>query len=138
MELTKLQAWLSAFPGFAGKHWEWDCLPHKPGMVTLTPKGIRSTKNWQDLLGNCKRTMEYTCMLAFSGTNKAQTLLDLQHWVAFQDALGLCPRFSQGKQTISLSDGKHLKENKLGLDIYTAQLTVTYEIFYEVNENGEN
>lgn len=138
MELTKLMEWLSLYPGFAGMQWELDCLPHKPGMITLSSRGIRCIKQQQDVLGNCKKTLEQTCTLAFSGVNKAQLMLDLQHWASAQDAMGNIPRFSQGAQSLSVQEGKHLTENKLGLDLYTAQLTLTYENFYEVNENGEN
>lgn len=132
MELMKLMQWLSAYPGFAGYRWEVDCLPHRAGMATLTPRGIQTKKEKEDLLGNRKATLEFLCTLAFSGTGKAQSLWDLQHWVAAQNPL------EQGKVTVSLENGKHLTKNKLGLDLYTAQLKLTYEMYYEVNENGEN
>ncbi len=138
MELTKILSWLSAFPGFAGYQWGLDCQPHKPGMATLTSQGIRISDTIEDLLGNRKDTVKLTCTLAFSGREKAQTLLDLQHWVQTQDARGLCPQLGQGRKKATLSDGKCRMENKLGLYLYTAQLTLTYEIYYEVNENGEN
>ena len=138
MELKQILSWLSGFPGFAGYQWELDCQPHKPNLATLTSQGVRLSDSIEDLLGNRKDTMKLTCTLAFSGNDKAQTLVDLQHWVARENALGLCPQLGQGRKLALLSDGKRLMENKLGLFLYTAQLTLTYELFYEVNENGEN
>ena len=133
MDLKKLAAWLSAFPGFQGMDWAFDCLPHRPGLVTLTPEGIQTMDTIEDVMGNRKKTMQFTCQVAFSGTDCAQMLVDFQHWVeAFPPQLGM------GRKTAALRDGRHLQKNKLGLDLYTAQLKMTYEIYYEVNENGEN
>lgn len=134
MELEKLMQWLSIYPGFQGMCWETDCLPHRPNMATLTPKGIRVLKEREDLLGNRKKTLQFTCTLAFSGSHQAQSLLKLQHWVQTRPA----PHLGQGKTELSLEEGRHLTKNKLGLDLYTAQLKLTYEICYEENENGEN
>lgn len=135
MELTKLQAWLSTFPGLQKAEWALDCLPHKPGMATLISKGIEVLDSMEDVLGNRKQTLKLTCQLAFSGLEEAQVLLELQHWVLAQ---GNLPRQGNGKQSVSLLQGRHLTKNKLGLSVYTAQLEITYEQYYEVNENGEN
>ena len=134
MELTKIQLWLSAFPGLKGFEWVFDRMPHKLGMAALIPQGVTEIDRIEDLLGNRKQTLAFTCQVCFSGTGKAQMLWDLQHWVDSQDA----PQLGQGRKSASLRDGKHLKENKLGLDLYTAQLKVTYERYYEVNEYGED
>lgn len=133
MELNKIAAWLSAFPGFQGMSWDLDCLPHKPNMVTLRPKGVQELATATDVMGNRKKTMEFTCEVAFSGTGCAQKMVDLQHWVA-----AFPPQIGAGRKSAALQDGRHLQKNKLGLDLYTAQLKLTYEIYYEVNENGEN
>lgn len=138
MELTMIRQWLSGFPGFAGCSWEEDRLPHKPGTVSLLSKGIQTVAEKEDLLGNRRTTLRFTCTVAFSGNGQAQTLWDLQHWVARQSHIGGCPRLGQGKTSAALEDGRHLTNNKLGLDLYTAQLKLTYEIDYEVNENGED
>ena len=138
MELTRIEGWLSGFDGFAGFRWGRDCLPHQPNMVTLLPKGTQVEDTITDVLGNWKKTLEFTCTLAFSGTGEAQTLWDLQRWVMGEDAKGTCPQLGQGRKSVRLEKGRHLTKNKLGLDIYSAQLTLTYEIYYEVNENGEN
>ncbi len=138
MELRRIAGWLSGFPGFAGYRWEEDQLPHQPHMATLTPKGIQVVDTITDVLGNWKKTLKFTCTLAFSGSRKAQTLWQLQQWVAMEDLRGTCPQLGQGRKTVSLEEGRHHTKNKLGLDIYTAQLKLTYEIYYEVNENGEN
>ena len=135
MELKKLLDWLSTFPGFQKMEWALDCLPQKPGMATLTSKGIEVLETFEDVMGNWKKTLKLSCDLAFSGVNEAQVMLDLQHWV---EAQGDLPRLGNGKQSVSLSKGRHLTKNKLGLSLYTAQLEITYEIYYEVNENGEN
>lgn len=135
MELTKLQAWLSTFSGLQKAEWSLDCLPHKPGMATLTSKGIEVQESIEDVLGNRKQTLKLTCQLAFSGIEEAQVLLQLQHWVLEQ---GKLPRLGNGKQSVSLQQGRHMTKNKLGLSVYTAQLEITYEQYYEVNENGEN
>lgn len=135
MELTKLMDWLSTFPGLQKADWALDCLPHKPGMATLTSQGIQVLDATEDVMGNRKKTLKLSCQLAFSGIDEAQVLLDLQHWVENQSDL---PRLGSGKQSVSLQQGRHLTKNKLGLSIYTAQLEITYEKLYEVNENGEN
>ena len=134
MELNKIISFLSRYPGFAGYRWETDCLPHSPQMATLTGQGIKTIDYIEDVLGNWKKTIGYTCTLVFSGNGKAQMLWDLQNWVARQSA----PQLGQGRKTVSLREGRHLTKNKLGLDLYTAQLKLTYELFYEVNEHGEN
>lgn len=136
MELTKLMGWLSGFPLFRKVRWEVDCLPQQPGMATLTSQGVKVLDTIEDVMGNWKKTMQYTCALAFSGNGKAQDLLDLQHWVEMENGAGACPQFGQGRKSVSLTEGRRLSENKLGLCLYTAQLKVTYEIYYEVNENG--
>lgn len=138
MELDRIIGWLSAYPGFTGYEWAMDCLPHRPGMVTLCPKGVQVLQTVQDVMGNRKQTLQYTCQLHFSGTGKAQMLYYLQQWVQQQDALGRCPQLGQGRKSARLQDGRHSEKNKLGLDLYTAQLKLTYETYYEVNENGEN
>lgn len=135
MELRKLIDWLSTFPGLQKAQWALDCLPHKPGMATLTSKGIEVLDTIEDVMGNRKQTLKLTCQLAFSGLEEAQVLLQLQHWVQAQ---GQLPRLGNGKQSVSLQQGRHLTKNKLGLSVYTAQLEITYEQYYEVNENGEN
>lgn len=134
MELTKIWAWLSAFPGFRGMCWATDCLPHRAEMVTLTPKGVQELDTMEDVMGNRKKTLQFTCEVAFSGTGCAQKMVDLQHWVQTQPS----PQLGFGRKSAKLQDGRHLTKNKLGLDLYTAQLKLTYEIYYEVNENGEN
>lgn len=135
MELRKLMDWLATFPSLQKAQWALDCLPHKPGMATLTSKGIEVLDTIEDVMGNRKQTLKLRCELAFSGIEEAQVLLELQHWALKQ---GSFPRLGTGKQSVSLLQGRHLTKNKLGLSIYTAQLEMTYEQYYEVNENGEN
>lgn len=134
MELKKVMGWLSGFPGFAGYQWEVDCLPHKPDTVTLTPKGITVERTVENVLGGRKEELLFTCTVAFSGVKKTQVLLDLYKWVL----LSTPPQLGEGHCWATVRDGRFLQKNKLGLDIYTAQLTVYFERFYEVNENGKN
>lgn len=148
MELTdleKLKSWILTFPNWDGKTVVADCIPNQPNLLSIVPQGLRVIGHKQDLLGNCRQRLQSDYTLYYTGLGSAHawedadTMAAFQLWAQAQNAQGRCPHFGDTpNEQLSARQGKLLRLDKLGLSIYTVQITVTYEKNYEVNENGKN
>ena len=134
MMLETMSTWLQTYPGWEGTL-EFDYVDSIPGHSGLYPKGIQEVSVREDVLGNKK--VRYRCEFllrraAASAEENAQWLMDFQQWVAWQDVMGLAPRFGDDPKTERLLayEGRLDSHKQVGCALYTVQLTVEFTKLY--------
>ena len=133
-DLTILCTWLQKFPGFPpGTRLTADYTDGKPETTGIFPLGLEEIRRKQTISGgiqveNREKFALYrvSCGQQDSPEN-ARWLLQLQHWVQQQCALGLVPVFGEN-QHILAERGRLIQSRQAGTALYSVTITVSYTI----------
>ena len=132
--LETVKTWLQTYPGWEGML-EVDYVDSQPGHSGLYPRGIKEVSAREDVLGN--KRIRYNCDFllrksAATDEGNARWLMDFQQWVAWQNAMGLAPKFGDEPKTerIRAFEGRLDSHKQVGSALYTVQLTVEFTKLY--------
>ena len=134
--LETITGWLRTFPGWEGDL-QLDDMDVLPGSNGLYPRGMTELSRREDVLGNLQIRYSWGFLLRRTDADReaaARWLLQLQDWIARQDALGLTPQFGDepATQRIRAFDGRLHSRQQVGTALYTVGLTVEFTKNYEV------
>lgn len=137
--LEKLKAWLETYPNW-DETIQVNFSGDSPYGTGLLPKAVEEISRWEDVLGNSQVECRYTFTLFWQMMGQgddavnAARLLDFQHWVREQNALGLAPQFGDAPawERIRAENGGFTAGAQTV--IYTVTLIADFKKVYEGNE----
>lgn len=130
--------WIEIFPGWQGAPVQLGKLCQQTGSIGLFTGGIQVLEEKRDILGSRKEYCRHSFVLRFNAPafdrDGFTILVDFQHWVQQQNALGLAPRLGDIPEQcrIRASKGKQERTDGAGAATYSVELTVDYIKLYEV------
>lgn len=142
-QLEILRQWLRSFPGWGDVPVHIDTLPVQTENAGVYPLGLEVLERKEDLLGNvrlrCRQRFDLYKTVS-PGEDHAQWLLELQHWVLEQCAMGQAPRFGDvpSAEHIRAEKGKLKEITAAGTAVYAVTITAEFIKIMEENEYGKN
>ncbi len=137
-DIEKMRQWLVKFPRWGEQPLRVDHTDAAPENSGLFPAGLDELAYTRDVLGNVKVRCRYRFVLhrlaavGDDGADNAQWLLDLQHWVRQQSALGLAPTFGDepAGERILAQKGRRIEGAQPGTGVYEVTLTAEFVRHY--------
>lgn len=136
--VNTLAKWLQTFPGFHDAAVQPGCLQQQTGSLGLYSGGVQVLQVKEDVLGNRQEHCRHSLILRFNAPAFAEdgfnTIVELQHWVQAQNALGLAPHFGDvpEKSVLRAQNGRLERTDGSHAATYAVELSADYMKLYEV------
>lgn len=144
-DLEKLKNWLQTYPGAdALRGFQVDYTDRLPGGLGLFPSGLVEIGRREDITGNVTVHNQYNFGLYIvfpkspgddaGALINADWIMDFQRWVQAQSIRHLAPTFGNTdlrNETISAQNGALFESDDEGTAMYMVQLSATFKLFFE-------
>lgn len=142
-DLERVRAWIATFPGHdILAHFRVDYTDQIPANGGIFPAGCAEVSRRNYLYGGCLVENQYNFGLYYvfekapgddaGALVNADWVMDFQHWVQEQSALGLVPRFGDATLSASAQNGALYAADEEGTATYMVQLSIRYKKEFEV------
>ncbi len=145
-DLEKIRNWLKAYPAAVPvQNLKVDYYSPDPDNGSIDPSGLVEVSRTTDITGGVTVENQYNFALYFVllkspdddavAADNAALLMDFQQWVQDQSLRRLAPVFGDDPdgEIIKAQNGALFAANEEGVAIYTVQLSVNFNKYYEVN-----
>ena len=136
--VNAIARWVQSYPGWGGGVVVPGELCQQTGSLGLFSKGIQVMDVRQDVLGRRQERCRHSFVLRFCAPAYASdgfsAMVDFQHWVQEQNALGLAPRFGDMPENSAIyaQNGRLERTDGAHTATYAVELSADYMKLYEV------